>query len=73
MAEMVAEQHEKNDKEERPKEKVVEKDRERHEAAAPAGKRNCFKVVFIFLLFKETVKRSKIMVLRKLDKHSRQG
>uniref|UniRef100_A0A8D0A5M8 Zinc finger MYM-type protein 4-like n=1 Tax=Sander lucioperca TaxID=283035 RepID=A0A8D0A5M8_SANLU len=61
MAEMVAEQHEKNDKEERPKEKVVEKDRERHEAAAPAGKRNCFKVVFIFLLFKETVKRSKIM------------
>ncbi|XP_035847040.1 zinc finger MYM-type protein 4 isoform X2 [Sander lucioperca] len=36
MAEMVAEQHEKNDKEERPKEKVVEKDRERHEAAAPA-------------------------------------
>ncbi|XP_032391777.1 zinc finger MYM-type protein 4 isoform X1 [Etheostoma spectabile] len=36
MAEMVAEQHEKNDKEERPKEKVVEKDRERHAAAAPA-------------------------------------
>ena len=36
MAEMVAEQHEKNDKEERPKEKV-EKDRERHGAATPAG------------------------------------
>ncbi|XP_022599863.1 zinc finger MYM-type protein 4-like isoform X2 [Seriola dumerili] len=35
MAEMVAEQDEKNDKPERPKEKVVEKQTERHEAAAP--------------------------------------
>ncbi|XP_054461866.1 zinc finger MYM-type protein 4 isoform X2 [Anoplopoma fimbria] len=35
MAEMVAEQNEKNDKEEGPKEKLVEKEREKQEAAAP--------------------------------------
>ncbi|XP_074468770.1 zinc finger MYM-type protein 4-like isoform X2 [Sebastes fasciatus] len=35
MAEMVAEQNEKNEKEERPKEKVVEKERGRQEATAP--------------------------------------
>ncbi|XP_018554415.1 zinc finger MYM-type protein 4 isoform X2 [Lates calcarifer] len=35
MAEMVAEQDEKNDKPERAKEKVVEKETERHETAAP--------------------------------------
>uniref|UniRef100_A0A3B4Y099 Zinc finger MYM-type protein 4-like n=1 Tax=Seriola lalandi dorsalis TaxID=1841481 RepID=A0A3B4Y099_SERLL len=40
MAEMVAEQDEKNDKPERPKEKVMEKQTERHEAAAPDGERN---------------------------------
>lgn len=40
MAEMVAEQDEKNDKPERAKEKVVEKETERHETAAPDGKRN---------------------------------
>lgn len=40
MAEMVAEQDEKNDKEERPKEKVVEK--ERQDASAPDGKKKCF-------------------------------
>ncbi len=42
MAEMVAED-EKNDKQERPKEKVVEKERERQEAPATDGKRNSFK------------------------------
>lgn len=38
MAEMVAEQDEKNNKEERTKEKVVDKDREKCEAPAPDGK-----------------------------------
>uniref|UniRef100_A0A3Q3LP54 Zinc finger, MYM-type 4 n=1 Tax=Mastacembelus armatus TaxID=205130 RepID=A0A3Q3LP54_9TELE len=39
MAEMVAEQDEKNEKLERPKEKVVEKDRERQEGLGPEEKR----------------------------------
>lgn len=39
MAEMVAEQEEKNDKREEPKEKVVAKETGRHEALAPDGKR----------------------------------
>lgn len=39
MAEMVAEQEEKNDKQEEPKEKVVEKETDRQEAPAPDGKR----------------------------------
>lgn len=46
MAEMVAEQDEKNDKEERPKEKVVEKERERQEAPATFGKRNSLNIYF---------------------------
>lgn len=47
MAEMVAEQDEKDEKEERPKEKVVEKEGEQQEAPAPDGKKT----------FKETKKR----------------
>ena len=43
MAEMVAEQDEKNNnKQERPKEKVVEKEMEKHEASAPDGERLSF-------------------------------
>lgn len=44
MAEMVAEQDEKNEKEERPKEKVVEKEGEQQEPPAPDGKKKVFTV-----------------------------
>lgn len=52
MAEMVAEQ-EKDDKQDRPKDKVMEKETERQEAHAPDGMRN---VCNCFIMFKETLK-----------------
>lgn len=61
MAEMVAEQVEKNDKEEQPKEKMMENERERQEAPAPDGKRSSFNVVWSCFIFREKIKTIEIL------------